>query len=46
MHEYLHILTNPGHLAAELTFMVLIDLMFLPVVRWMIRRHDRKVHGK
>ena len=48
--EYLHIMSDPAHMAAEVTFMILIDVillgMALPLFKRAIRKHDKEVHGK
>lgn len=49
MSEFLHILTDPAHLAAEVTLMFLVDFVFLGLMwpfatRW-VKRHDRIHHG-
>lgn len=44
--EYTHLLTDPAHIAFELTLMAIIDGMILKLLvpHW-IKRHDREVHN-
>ncbi len=48
IHEYLHIVTDPAHLAAEITFIlftdVLIGLVLWPLAKRAVRRHDTEHH--
>ena len=43
--DYLGILSDPAHVMAEATFILIEALILTPVVRYLIRRHDRKVHS-
>ena len=45
LSEYINILSDPAHVLAEATFIVAEALLIAPVVRYLIRHHDRKVHG-
>lgn len=49
MQEYLELLSNPAHWAFEITLIILIDILLIgiawPIVKKMIRRHDKVVHG-
>ena len=42
MHEFLEILSSPGHWAFE----ALTDLLFAGVGALWVRAHDRRHHGK
>lgn len=48
LHHYVEILSDPAHLAVEVTLMVLVDFVFLgailPFVKRAVRRHDDTVH--
>lgn len=48
MDEYLHLMTDPAHMAVEATFIVLVDVVFglllWPLAKRLIRRHDNSVH--
>ena len=48
LHHYVEILSDPAHLAVEVTLMVLVDFVFLgdilPFVKRAVRRHDSEVH--
>ena len=47
-HEYLHLITDPAHLALEFTMVIMVDVILLgmawPLVKRAIRRHDKKFH--
>lgn len=45
IHEYLSVLTDPAHLAAELTFVLVEVALFRPLFKLWLRKHDREVHG-
>jgi hypothetical protein len=48
-HHYVEIMSDPAHLMAEITLMLLIDVLFLgliwPVVRKTIDKRVRKEHA-
>lgn len=48
--EYLHILSDPAHLAAEVTFMIVIDLigfgLVIPLLKRSITRSLRREHAR
>lgn len=48
--HYAEIMSDPAHMAAEITFMILIDVLFIgltvPLIKRMIKRHDAKEHAK
>lgn len=51
MHEtYWTIVTNPAHIGAEITWDIILDgvgaIIFWPIIRWAVRRHDRMKHGR
>lgn len=47
---YFSILSNPAHIGAEITWDIILDvfgvILFWPVIRWAVRRHDRIKHPK
>lgn len=43
-HQYWEIFTNPAHFAAEVTFTVLIDFIFLGIIWPVVRRAIRHEH--
>jgi hypothetical protein len=43
--EYLSIIRDPGHVLAELTFLVAEALILTPVIKRLIKFHDKKHHG-
>lgn len=45
MSEFLHILTDPAHMAAEVVSHILISLAGYPFIRLAVRIHDRKHHS-
>ena len=49
LDEYLHIVSDPAHMAAEITFMLLVDVLLLglvwPFIKRAIRKHDRENHA-
>jgi len=52
MHEYFHIVSDPAHMLAEVTNMILVDVIFLgliwPIVKKAIKREHLKIdreHG-
>ncbi len=49
LHEYLHIVSDPAHILAELTYIALFDIvigaMLWPLIKRAVRRHDRDEHG-
>lgn len=48
--EWLDILSDPGHLLAEATFVTAEILLLTPLVRWLhgrwVKRHDQHHHPK
>ena len=42
LHHYVEILSDPAHLAVEVTLMVLVDIIFLGSVWPFIKRHFHK----
>lgn len=48
-NEYIHVITDPAHVLAEATFIliesVIIGAILVPLGRRFIRRHDEKEHG-
>lgn len=42
---YWSIVTNPGHIGAELTWSIILDVLLIQPVRWLVGRHDRKAHA-
>jgi hypothetical protein len=45
LHHYREILTDPAHLAVEITLMLLIDVLLLGMIWPLVRRMiDRRVH--
>lgn len=48
MSEYLHVITDPAHVLAELTFIVVFDViigaLLWPFVKRAVRNHDRRWH--
>lgn len=44
--EYLHVVSDPAHIMAELTFIAGEGLVGLVIGRILIKRHDRKFHSK
>lgn len=43
--EYIHVLSNPGHILAEITFMIILDVLILGLVwPFMSKFIKRKVH--
>lgn len=45
MHELPELLTNWAHWAFHLIADLITGLILYPAVRWLIKRHDRVVHG-
>lgn len=49
-HHYAEILSDPAHLAVEVTLMLIVDGLVLgllwPFAKRAVRRHDATVHGK
>lgn len=47
-NEYLHVVSDPAHILAEVTFIIVVDGLLLglaiPFVRRAIRRHDATHH--
>lgn len=46
MSEFLHIITDPAHVLAELFFIAVEGVLISPIVAFLVRRHDRRKHGK
>ena len=46
LHEYMHIVSDPAHMLAEVTFMILIDLIFLGLVVPFFKRAVSKAVDK
>lgn len=49
LDEYFHLLTNPAHIAFELTLMLIIDVLIIAIIwpklkAYVIRRHDKEFH--
>lgn len=48
-HEFMHMVTDPAHLAFEVFSTLLIEVVGLglawPVIKRLVRRHDRRNHG-
>jgi len=45
LHHYTEILTDPAHLAVEVTLMLLVDVLFLGLIWPFIKTYmDRKLH--
>lgn len=49
LDHYREIMTDPAHLMAEVSLMLIVDVLFMgvmwPFIRRMVRRHDREIHG-
>lgn len=49
VEQYFHLLTNPAHIAFELTLMIIIDGLLIglawPIIKNKVAKHDREVHG-
>lgn len=45
LHDYLHTVTDPGHVLAELTWEAVTGLLGWLIGRKLLRRHDRTHHG-
>lgn len=47
--EYLHVISDPAHILAELTFIlaesIVIGAILTPLIKRWVRRHDEKEHG-
>lgn len=42
--EYIHVVSDPAHMLAELTFGLTEALILAPLVAFWVRRHDRQHH--
>ena len=49
-HEYLHIFLDPAHLSAEVTFTIMVDVLFLglvlPFINKLINNKIRREHKR
>jgi hypothetical protein len=45
LHEFLHVVSDPAHILAELAWEGLTGLVLWPLGRLALRRHDRKHDG-
>ncbi|AEV87167.1 hypothetical protein ACWT_6153 [Actinoplanes sp. SE50] len=47
LHHYTEIMTDPAHFAAEITMMLLVDVLFLGLIWPLLRRAiDRRVQNR
>jgi len=50
LDEFMHMVSDPAHLAFEFFSTVVFDVIILgvawPFVKRFVRRHDKRVHGK
>ena len=47
LHHYTEIMTDPAHFAAEITMMLLVDVLFLGLIWPLLRRTiDRRVQAR
>ena len=47
LHHYVEIVSDPAHAAAEITFMLLIDVLVLGLLWPMVRKAiDRRIHAE
>lgn len=45
LHHYVEIMSDPAHLAAEISMMLLVDVLFLGLIWPIVRRFvDRRIH--
>lgn len=44
LHEYMHILSDPAHLCVELTFVLLLDVLFMGLMVPFLKRVVFKEH--
>lgn len=46
--EYVHLMSDPAHVAVEVTFILLVDVILLgllwPLIKRWVRRHDESHH--
>lgn len=45
IEEFVHILTDPAHMAAEIVSHILISAAAYPLIRVFVRIHDRNHHA-
>lgn len=44
IREALHVVTDPAHVLAEAMFIAVEAALITPIVRALVRRHDRRNH--
>ena len=44
--SYWDLMTSVPHIMFELSLEVVTGLFLAPILRWALRRHDRKAHGR
>lgn len=49
LSEYAHLMSDPAHIAVEVTFIFLVDVLIgmvaWPIVKRLVKRHDRDHHS-